>query len=179
MRTIFVTIGIVVACGVVQALAAPSQTDSAVFAALTISTGQSARAIISNVSTQDAGSTPAACQFQVRFFGPDGSLVGNAETVRLKPGESRSVTVSQVMQLLRASVSIDGDAEASKTCELKARLEVFDLQTGTTFVSVAPDQSSSPDGCAAPSLQAAVAAGQDTTASIGRRRGWRRRRTWR
>jgi hypothetical protein len=178
MRTIFFTIGFVVAGGVGQALAAPSQTGSAVFSALTVSTGQSARTIISNVSASDGGSTPAACQFQVKFFGPDGTLVGNGETVRLKPGESRSVTVSQVMPLLRASVSIEGDVEASRSCELKARLEVFDLQTGTTFVSVVPDQSDAPSGCSASPSQSLVAAGQDATASIGRRRVWRRRRTW-
>lgn len=120
-------------------LPAPGQTELARFAAVTVSSGQGARAVVSNVIDVDKDVNSAPCQVQVKFFDPDGSLVGDATTLRLKAGESRSVAASQPSQLLRAAVSIDAGFDSAKVCDLKARVEIFDLQTGTTFISVAAD----------------------------------------
>jgi hypothetical protein len=113
----------------------------------------------------------------VKFFGSDGSQAGDVATLQLKPGESRSVTAPQLQHLLRASISTESDADAPKACDLKTRVEVFDLQTGTTFVSVAADSSGGRAECAPPSSPpTALNVGQDQTASVGRRRGSRRYR---
>jgi hypothetical protein len=119
--------------------APPPQMEVVRFAAVSVSGGQGARAIISNVIPPGKDSDLSPCQVQVKFFGPDGSLIGDAATVQLKAGESSSVPASQAPRLLRATVSIGGGIEASKLCELKARVEIFDLQTDTTFISVAAE----------------------------------------
>jgi hypothetical protein len=79
------------------------------------------------------------CQVQVSFFGADGSLIGNATTVQLKAGESTSVPASQPSKLVRAVVSVGDVVDPAKLCALKTRVEIFDVQTGTTFVSVSGD----------------------------------------
>jgi hypothetical protein len=163
------------ACVTGDAVAAPLQAEVAVFAALTVSTDQSARVVISNVTAPDDETNPSPCQMQVKFFGPDGSLADEATTLQLKPGESRSVTVSHPPRLLRASVSMDSNVEISKACELKARVEVFDVQTGTTFVSIAADAPGGHSECASSSAPASINIGQDITSAIGRRRRAARR----
>jgi ligand-binding sensor domain-containing protein len=177
VKTVFCNaVGLLLVAGqVAQAVATPSQTEAAIFAALTVSEGQSARAIISNLATSDGGTNSATCKLQVRFFGPDGSLVANAETLELKRGESRSVAASKPLHLLRVSISIERDIEASKPCDIKARLEVFDLHTGTTYVSEAPDSTRSASGCSASPQQTSISAGQDVTSSIGRHRAKKRK----
>lgn len=169
--------GCLLACVSSDAAAAPLQTEVAVFAALTVSTDQSARVVISNVTASGDGTNHPSCQVQVKFFGPDGSLADEAAALQLKPGESRSVTVFHPPHLLRASVSVDSNSEISKACELKARVEVFDVQTGTTFVSIAADPSSGHSECASSSAPASINLGQDITSAIGRRRASRRYRT--
>lgn len=159
-----------------DAAAAPSQAEVAIFAALTVSADQSARVVISNITASGEGTNPPPCHIEVKFFGPDGSLAGDVAALQLKPGESRSVAVSHPLPLLRASVGVKSDIEVPKTCELKARVEVFDIQTGTTFVSVAADPSSGRSECASSSVPASISLGQDVTSAMGRRRVSRRYR---
>ena len=166
---IFGAFGCFVACATGGAAGAPLQTDVAVFAALTISADQSARVVISNVTAPRDGTNPSPCQVQVKFFGPDGSAAEEVAALQLKPGESRSVAASHPPHLLRVSIGVESNVETSKACELKARVEVFDVQTGTTFVSVAADPSNSRSECASSPTSA-----QDITSSIGRRRASRR-----
>ena len=160
-----------------DAAAAPLQTDVAIFAALTVSTDQSARVVISNVSTSGDGTNVAPCQVRVRFFGPDGSLADQVAELQLKPGKSRAVTVSHPLPLLRASVGVGSNAEVSKACELIARVEVFDVQTGTTFVSVAADPSIGHSECASSSVAESNNLGQDITSAIRPRKTSTRYRT--
>jgi hypothetical protein len=122
--------------GQADQLAASARAGSARFAAMSLINGQGARVIISNVlAPQNAGSL-GPCQVHVSFFGADGSLLGNATTVQLKAGESASVPASQPSQLVRATISIDDVVDPAKVCELRTRIEIFDMQTNTTFVSV-------------------------------------------
>lgn len=130
-----------VSCSIVGAAppAASAQTEVARFAATTVSDGQGARAVISNVSASGTDRDAAPCKVQVRFFGPDGSLVGNAGELQLRGGMSGAVTATAAPTLLRATVSIDGSGDAPTACELKARVEIFDLHTGTTFITITAD----------------------------------------
>src|SRR5471030_3144248 len=72
----------------------------------------------------------------VNFFRGDGSLIGKTTMVQLKAGESISVAASEPSQLMRTAVSIDDVMNPAKVCELRTRVEIFDVQTDTTFVSV-------------------------------------------
>jgi hypothetical protein len=108
---------------------------------------------------------------QVSFFGADGSLIGNATTVQLKAGESISVPASQPSQLVRATVSIGDVVNPGKACELRTRVEIFDVQTDTTFVSVSGESIGSNGECSlsvAPALGAAPAnvAGRENSEPI-------------
>lgn len=111
-----------------QAVAGSSPAEVS-FAALSITKDQGLRAIVSNVGA-------APCPVQVSFFGADGSLIGNATTVQLKAGESTSVSASQSVKLVRATVSVIDVDDPANTCALKASIETFDLQTDVTFVSI-------------------------------------------
>jgi hypothetical protein len=82
---------------------------------------------------------PADLPDQVSFFGADGSLIGNATTEQLKAGESISIPALQLSKLVRAVVSIGDVVDPTKSCLLKTRIEIFDVQTGTMFVSVSGD----------------------------------------
>ena len=127
-------------------LASPRAECAARFAAVSLTNGQGARAIISNVLVPANGHL-APCHVQVSFFGADGSLIGNATTVQLKAGESTSVPASQPSILVRAVVSIGHVVDPAKLCALKTRVEIFDVQTGTTFVSVSGDSIGSNNEC--------------------------------
>ena len=164
------------ACVMGDAAAAPAQTEAAIFAALTVSNDQSVRVLISNVTASGEGTNPPPCQVQVKFFGSDGSLADEVAALQLKPGESRSVTVAHPANLLRASVGVENDVDIPKTCELKARVEVFDIHTGTTFVSVAADPSIGHFECASSSVPVSMNLGEDVTSSIGRHRSRRHSR---
>ena len=110
--------------------------QTANFAAVSLTSDQSMRAIISNVMIPPKGVPPAPCQVQVSFFGADGSLIGDAKTVQLKAGESTSVPLSeQSVKLARAVVST-ADVDLAGICELKTSVEIFDKETGTTFNSI-------------------------------------------
>lgn len=120
-------------------LAASPRAEGVRFAAMSLTKDQSMRAIISNVLVPPNGSHLAPCQVQVSFFGPDGSLIGTATTVELKAGESTSVPASNPSKLVRATVSISDVVDPAKVCALRTSVEIFDVQTGMTFVSVSGD----------------------------------------
>ena len=96
----------------------------------------SLRAIVSNVLAPVNGTQLAPCQVQVSFIGADGSLIGDVTTMQLKPGESTSVPASHPSKLMRAIVSIGEVVDSAKVCALRTSVEIFDMQTGVTFVSV-------------------------------------------
>jgi len=118
--------------------APPPAECAARFAAVSLTNDQGVRAVISNVK-EPYGGRVTPCQVQVSFFGADGSLIGNATTEQLKAGESISIPASQPSKLVRAVVSIGGGVDPAKSCLLRTRIEIFDVQTGTTFVSVSGD----------------------------------------
>ena len=136
-------------------LGASPRAEGARFAAVSLTKDQGVRAIISNVLAPANATHLAPCQVQVSFFGADGSLIGNATMVKLKAGESTSVVASQPSKLVRAIVSIGDAVDSAKACALRTSVEIFDLQTDTTFVSV-PGESigsnSESGGPAAPAL---------------------------
>jgi hypothetical protein len=134
--------------------------EGARFAAVSLITGQGARAIISNVLAPEKGADLAPCQVKVSFFGADGSPIGNATTVQLKAGESTSVSASQPSQLVRATVSVGEAVDPAKSCELRTRVEIFDVQTDTTFVSVPGESIGSNSECSL-SFAPAVGAGRE------------------
>ena len=106
------------------------------FVAISLTSEQGMRAIVSNVLAPANGIQPAPCPVQVRFFRADGSMIGDATAVQLKAGESTSVPVSQPVNLVRTVVSIGDAIDSVKVCELRTSVEIFDKQTGTTFNSV-------------------------------------------
>lgn len=141
--------------GILASRASPSS-EGVRFAAMSLTNGQGLRAIISNVLAPANGNQLATCQVQVGFVGADGSPIGNTTTVQLKPGESTSVSATHPSKLVRAIVSIDDVVDLAKVCVLKTSVEIFDLQTGMTFVSV-PGDSFGNNGASvvsAPSLSA-------------------------
>jgi hypothetical protein len=129
------------------ALAASTRGEGARFAAMSLSNGQGARAIVSNVLAPANGSRIAPCQMQVRFFGADGSLIGKATTAQLKAGESISVPAQNQSKLVRAVVSIDDVVDPAKVCALRTSVEIFDVETGTTLVSVPGESIGSNSEC--------------------------------
>src|SRR6266481_2627941 len=80
------------------------------FPAVSLIDGQGVRVVLSNVLVPAAGTTPSECPVLVRFFGADGTLIGDARTVRLKPGASVSVPAAPSSGLVRAIVSVTADA---------------------------------------------------------------------
>jgi hypothetical protein len=118
-------------------LVASAQTEVARFAATTVTADQGARAVISNLATS-ASDPNVACHMQVIFYGSDGAVI-NKEEQALKPGASISIVAKAPRGLLRATISIEAGVDASEPCDLIARLEIYDVHTGTTFISIAPD----------------------------------------
>lgn len=113
-----------------------SASQGARYAAMSLVDGQGARAIVSNVLVPANGAHLAPCQVQVSFVGADGSMIGKATMVQLKAGESTSVSASNPSKLVRAIVSIGDVVDPAKICALRTSVEIFDVQTGTTLVSV-------------------------------------------
>ena len=122
------------------------------FAAMSLSTGQSLRTVVSNVLATANATQLAPCQVQISFFGADGSLIGTATAVQLKAGQSTAVSVSQPSKLVRARVSISDVADPATVCALMTSVEVFDLQTGTTFVTVPGEQTPVTSDCVVSSI---------------------------
>jgi hypothetical protein len=135
---VFAALAFAVGCsaGLADQVAISRGVEGARFAAMSLTRDQSARAIISNVLSPAEGTHLTPCQVRVRFFDADGSLIGEATTVQLKAGESVSVPAAQPSKLVRATVSISDVVDSAKVCALRTTVEIFDVQTGTTFVSV-------------------------------------------
>jgi hypothetical protein len=132
--------------------------DGVRFAAMSLTKDQGMRAIISNILAPANGAHLAPCQVQVSFFGADGSLIGNAMMVKLKAGESTSVVASQPSKLVRTIVSIGDAVDSAKACALRTSVEIFDLQTDTTFVSIPGESIGSNSECSGPAAPALVVA---------------------
>jgi hypothetical protein len=149
---LFAAVAFAIGSTAVQAeeLAASPRAEGARFAAMSLTDAQGARAVISNVLATANGTHLAPCQVQVSFFGADGSLIGNATTVQLKAGESTSVPASHPSKLVRAVVSIGDVVDSAKMCALKTSVEIFDVQTDTTFVSVPGEFIGGNSGCSVP-----------------------------
>jgi hypothetical protein len=132
-------LALLVSCSIGHAapLAASAQTEVARFAATTVTADQSARAVVSNL-VASASDSNVTCHMQVTFFGSDGAVI-NKEEQALKPGASSSIVAKAPRGLLRATISIEAGVDASEPCDLIARLEIYDVHTGTTFISIAPD----------------------------------------
>jgi hypothetical protein len=134
---------------------------------MTLTKDQGVRAIISNVLAPANGTHLAPCQVRVSFFGADGSLIGNATTVQLKAGESTSVPASKPSKLVRTIVSIGGDVvDPAKVCALRTSVEIFDVQTDTTFVSVPGESIGSNSECSVSAVPSLVVAPKN---SFGRK----------
>jgi len=148
---VFTASALAIGCstGLADQLVALRRVEDARFAAMSLTKDQSARAIISNVLVPADGADLTPCQVRVSFFGADGSLFGNATTVQLKAGESISVPAAQPSKLVRATVSIGDVVDPAKVCALRTTVEIFDVQTGTTFVSVPGDSIGSNSECSA------------------------------
>ena len=145
MKTIrLVVLALLVRCSIGHAapLAASAQTDVARFTATTVTADQGARAVISNLAAS-ASDSNTTCHMQVTFYGSDGAII-NKEEQALKPGASTSIVAKAPPGLLRATISIAAAVDASEPCDLIARLEIYDVHTGTTFISIAPDTVNSP-----------------------------------
>ena len=130
------TFGVVNSAAKATDLSSTQGAGSACFAAVTVTGSEGVRAIVSNVLAPANGANPSPCPVQVSFLDADGALIGEATTVQLRPAESTSVQASQPSKLVRAVVSVGDAANFASVCAIKTNLEVFDAQTGTTFVSV-------------------------------------------
>src|ERR1700732_2801914 len=130
-------------------LAALPRVEGGRFAAMSLTNGQGLRALVSNVIAPSNDAQLAPCQVQVSFIRADGSLLGSVTRVQLKAGESTSVSASQPSKLVRAIVSVGDVVDSAKVCALKTSVEIFDMQTGVTFVSV-PGESTGDCSVSAP-----------------------------
>ena len=140
MKTaVFAMLALTTGSSAVQAdqLIASSRTTGVRFAAVSITKDQGVRAVISNVLAPANGAHLGPCPVEVSFFGSDGAKIGNTTTVQLEAGASTSVPASNPSKLVRVSVSAAVDA--AKMCALRANVEIFDVQTDTTFVLVPGD----------------------------------------
>jgi hypothetical protein len=104
------------------------------FAAVTLSSGQAIRALVSNVRIPASGDSTDPCALTVSFFGADGSLIGGAQTLHLAAGESETVSAGSASGVVRAIVSLALNDDPKHLCAVKANLEVFDSHTGGTLV---------------------------------------------
>ena len=135
-KILLATFALAISSSAGQAVAASPRAEGAHFAAMSLTKDQGARAIISNVLVPADGAHLAPCQVRVSFFGADGSPIGNTTTVQLRAGESTSVPAAQPSKLVRATVIIGDVADPAEVCALRTSVEIFDVQTGITFVSV-------------------------------------------
>jgi hypothetical protein len=119
------------------------------FAAVTLSSGQAIRALVSNVRIPASGDSTDPCALTVSFFGADGSLIGGAQTPHLAAGESESVAAGSASGLVRAIVSLAND-DSKHLCAVKANLEVFDSHTGGTLVLLPGQNCIGAEPCSTP-----------------------------
>ena len=102
---------------------------------------------------------------QVSFFGADGAPIGDPTTVQLKAGESASVPAVRPSKLVRAIVSIDDVIDSAKLSALRTRVEIFDVQTDTIFVSVSGEAIGSNNECGVSAARAAWCRAQERSRS--------------
>jgi hypothetical protein len=135
---------LLVSCSIGHAAPAArsAQTEVARFAATTVTADQGGRLVVSNVSPSQSNSN-VACHMQATFYGSEGAVI-NKEEQALKPGTSTSIVAKAPPGLLRAIISIQASVDPSEPCDLITRLEIYDLHTGTTFISIASDTINSP-----------------------------------
>ena len=109
------------------------------FTAVTVSSGQGLRVIVSNVQVFPAGVSLAACPLTVLFLRDDGIPLGQPQPVQLMAGGSVSVVAASPQPgLITAIVSIAKDfSDRDRICSVQPSLEVFDAPTGRTLFSVA------------------------------------------
>jgi hypothetical protein len=120
------------------------------FAAVTLSSGQAIRALVSNVRIPASGDSTDPCALTVSFFGADGSLIGGAQTLQLAAGESETVSAGSASGLVRAIVSLAHKDDPQHLCAVKANLEVFDSHTGGTLFLVAGQNCIGAGPCSTP-----------------------------
>jgi hypothetical protein len=113
------------------------------FAPVSVVIGQGVRVVVANVRIPDAGAPTDPCPVVVRFLGADGTLIGAEQAVSLAPGASISVAAAPLSVaggaatlLVRAIVSVAGSSDPGNLCALKSGLEMFDIRTGSTMVTV-------------------------------------------
>jgi hypothetical protein len=119
------------------------------FAAVTLSSGQAIRALVSNVRIPASGDSTDPCALTVSFFGADGSLIGGAQTLHLAAGESETVSAGSASGVVRAIVSLAND-DPKHLCAVKANLEVFDSHTGGTLVLLPGQNCIGAEPCSTP-----------------------------
>jgi hypothetical protein len=143
-KIVVAALSILAICSIGRAdpLGSQAQTEVARFAAVTMTDDQGARAIVSNV-TASAVDSDVACPVGVTFVDSDGSLTDREEQ-SLKPGASASIAAKGARNLVRARITIKTEIDAAQQCDLLTRLEIYDLHTGTTFISIAPNPVNSP-----------------------------------
>ena len=120
------------------------------FAAVTLSSGQAIRALLSNVRIPASGDSTDACALTVSFFGADGSLIGGVQSVQLAAGESEAVSAGSASGLVRAIVSLAHNDDPKHLCAVKANLEVFDSHTGGTLFLVTGQNCIGAEQCVTP-----------------------------
>jgi hypothetical protein len=137
-----------------QALDSSTQrrAEATYFAAVSVIDGQGVRVILSNISGSASGTNANACPLEVQFVDGEGSPIDDPIPVQLKPGASAAVAASHASKLVRTIVRIADVADAAKACTIKASVEVFDAQTGTTFAALAGGPSEAE--CNAPGVPA-------------------------
>jgi hypothetical protein len=134
---------------------------------VSLTNSQGARAIVSNVIVRDNVSD--LCPVEVSFFDADGAGIGEVINVQLKSGQSASVSASHPVGLVRAIVSVDEGPDTATVCALRASLEVFDTQTGTTFVSISGESPGGNGECGASTVPTlATAENTASTSSLGK-----------
>jgi hypothetical protein len=120
------------------------------FAAVTLSSGQAVRALVSNVRIPAPGDSTDPCALTVSFFAADGSLIGGAQTLHLAAGESGTVSAGSASGAVRAIVSLAFNDDPKHLCAVKANLEVFDSHTGDTLMLVTGQNCIGAEPCSTP-----------------------------
>jgi len=106
-------------------------------APVTVRNGQGIRVTLANVLIPASGTTPpAACPLLVRFFAADGSIIGRAQEMSIKPGVSSSVAaISPPAGVTRAIVSLkEGFDDPDGVCAIKTALETYAAKGATLSV---------------------------------------------
>ena len=120
------------------------------FAAVTLSSGQAIRAVVSNVRISASGDSSDPCALTVSFFAADGSLIGGTQTLHLAAGESETVAAGSASGLVRSIVSLVLNDDPQHLCAVKVNLEVLESHTGGTLFLVAGQNCIGAGPCSTP-----------------------------